>query len=350
MKHVDYILVGGGISGAVLSYTLMKYGASVQLFDMPKENKSSKVAAGLWNPVVLKRLKKVWKADEMMEELAEVYPAIEAWTGDQFFDPVPIRRVFHNAGEQNDWMGLSSSPAFSPYLNDQIQPLPQGIIGGFESGMMKQTGRLQVVKFMESVHRKLQETGNFSAEKFLWSDLERDVEGVSYKNLRAHAVISCEGTQLALGESGLQQGGFAPVKGEVLHVKLDKDLGNECIHQGHFMLGEGEQRATVGATYAWDGFHDGPTAQKREELEEHVNKVYDGAFRVEDHLSGVRPATKDRRPMVGPHGELDHTYVFGGMGSRAVLMAPFLARVLAEHFMWDGPLLEECLPGRFATS
>lgn len=58
MKHVDYIIVGGGISGSVLSYTLMKYGAAVQLFDCPEQNLSSNVAAGLWNPIVLKRLKR----------------------------------------------------------------------------------------------------------------------------------------------------------------------------------------------------------------------------------------------------------------------------------------------------
>jgi L-2-hydroxyglutarate oxidase LhgO len=56
MKYVDYIVVGGGISGSVLSYTLMKYGASVHVFDLPKENQSSVVASGLWNPVVLNRM------------------------------------------------------------------------------------------------------------------------------------------------------------------------------------------------------------------------------------------------------------------------------------------------------
>jgi len=85
MKYVDYIVVGGGISGSVLSYTLMKYGASVHVFDLPKENQSSVVASGLWNPVVLKRMKKVWKADEMMETLQRVYPAMENWTGKKFY-------------------------------------------------------------------------------------------------------------------------------------------------------------------------------------------------------------------------------------------------------------------------
>jgi hypothetical protein len=34
------------------------------------------------------------------------------------------------------------------------------------------------------------------------------------------------------------------------------------------------------------------------------------------------------------------------MGSRAVLMTPYLAQHLVEHFMYGSPLLEECLPAR----
>ncbi len=346
-KHFDYIVVGGGISGCVLSYTLMKYGASVIMYDMPKENKSSAVAAGLWNPIVLKRMKKVWKADEMIDELHAVYPDMEEWTSSNFFDPVSIRRVFHNAGEQNTWMELCDSPAFSPYLEGCISPLPKGVIGAFESGRMKGTGRLNVSAFMEAVHEALRKENGFREERFEWDAVFRDTEGIDYKDVRAHAVISCEGAQMALKEHALDQDGFSPVKGEVIRVKLDKPLENECIHQKHFMLSEGKQEVTVGATYAWDGFNDGPTLAKKEELEAHVDKVWNGTHNTLYHLSGVRPATKDRRPMVGPHA-LEHTWVFGGMGSRAVLMAPYLAKVLVEHFMYGTDLLAECLPSRFS--
>jgi len=346
-KHVDYIIVGGGISGCVLSYTLMKYGASVVVFDLPKNNKCSTVAAGLWNPVVLKRMKKVWKADEMMGELHAVYPDMERWTACQFFDPIAIRRVFHNAGEQNTWMELCDSPAFSPYLEDSISPLPKGVVGEFESGRMKGTGRLNVLGFMEAVHGALRKEDSFREERFDWNAVVRDSEGVDYQDLRAHAIISCQGAQMALGETDLLQQGFAPVKGEVIRVKLDTPLEKECIHQKHFMLSEGNNEVTVGATYAWDGFGDGPTQEKKSELEEHVSKVWNGPTRTVDHKSGVRPATKDRRPMVGPH-TLAHTWIFGGMGSRAVLMAPYLAKVLVEHFMYGTDLLAECLPTRFS--
>jgi glycine oxidase len=346
-KHVDYIIVGGGISGCVLSYTLMKYGASVVVFDLPENNKCSTVAAGLWNPIVLKRMKKVWKADDMMGELHAVYPDMERWTASQFFDPIAIRRVFHNAGEQNTWMELCDSPAFSPYLEDSISPLPKGVVGEFESGRMKATGRLNVLGFMEAVHGALLKEDGFREERFDWNAVVRDSEGVDYQDLRAHAIISCQGAQMALGETDLLQQGFAPVKGEVIRVKLDTPLEKECIHQKHFMLSEGNNEVTVGATYAWDGFGDGPTQEKKNELEEHVSKVWNGPTRTVDHKSGVRPATKDRRPMVGPH-TLAHTWIFSGMGSRAVLMAPYLAKVLVEHFMYGTDLLAECLPSRFS--
>jgi len=345
-KHVDYIIVGGGISGCVLSYMLMKYGANVMLFDLPNENKSSSVAAGLWNPMVLKRMKKVWRADAMIDELNRIYSDIEKWTESQFFDPISIRRVFHNASEQNTWTELCDSPGFKAFLEDKIEPLPNGIKGKFKSGKMKNTGRLQVVPFMNAVHDALKQADSFREKRFDWKNVQRDSEGVSYEDIKAHGIISCEGTQMALNAQSLEQQGFAPVKGELLRIALDKPLSNECIHQKYFMLSEGINKVTVGATYAWDGFEKGPTAEKRKELEEHLNLVWEGSFETEEQLSGIRPATKDRRPIIGPH-ELKHTWVFGGMGSRAVLMAPYLAKVLVEHLMYGTDLLEECLPSRF---
>ena len=350
MKHVDYIIVGGGISGSVLSYTLMKYGAAVQLFDCPEQNLSSKVAAGLWNPIVLKRLKKVWRADEMMEELATLYPSMEQWSKASFYQSIPIRRVFHSPGEQNNWLGLTGNEAFAPYMEDTIAPLPEGVIGHHGSAMMKRTGRLHVNTMTKAVANRLDTQGYYSKEKFDWSKVMRNDEGVEYDGLRAHGIISCQGAQLAIGKGEIAQNGFAPVKGEILRIKLDRDIGNECIHQRYFMLGEQNKECSVGATYAWDGFENGPTAEKRLELEEHMKSVWLGTKQTINHTAGIRPATKDRRPMVGPHEHLQHTWIFNGMGSRAVLMTPWLARVLVEHLMYGSELLQECLPSRFKAS
>lgn len=349
MPYVDYIIVGGGISGSVLSYTLMKHGASVHLFDVPGENMSSKVAAGLWNPIVLKRMKKVWMADEMMGVLHEVYPDMETWTQKSFFEPLPLRRVFHNPGEQNTWMELSDQQSFAPYLKDYIEPTPSGIIAEHGSGLTKGTGRLKVNAMMAAVRDKLSEIDSFTKEHFNWEAVEPHNEGVQYKGIKAHAIISCEGTHLALGKSQLKQQGFSPVKGELLTVQLQRDLGKECIHQGHFMLGEEDEKASIGATYAWEGFEDGPTPKGKDELIQHIDKVWAEEYKVIDHYAGTRPATKDRRPIIGPYPEKENVWVFNGMGSRAVLMVPYLAQNMAEHLLYGVPLLKECDPARFKS-
>lgn len=327
----------------------MKHGASVHLFDVPDENMSSKVAVGLWNPIVLKRMKKVWMADEMMEVLHKVYPDMEAWTQKSFFEPLPIRRVFHNPGEQNSWIELSDQQNFVPFLQDSIEPTPSGIIAKHGSGLTKGTGRLNVLAMMTGVCEKLRETNFFTENYFNWEAVEPHSEGVQYNDIRAHGIISCEGTHLALGKSQLSQQGFSPVKGELLTLQLNRNLGKECIHQGHFMLGEEDQKATIGATYTWEGFEDGPTPKAKEELIQHIEKVWSEEYEVIDHYAGTRPATKDRRPIIGPHPDKENIWVFNGMGSRAVLMVPYLAQNLAEHLIYGVPLIKECDPARFKS-
>lgn len=347
MKYIDYILVGGGISGSVLAYMMRSHGADVHMYDLPNANMSSKVAAGLWNPLVLKRFKKVWRADECIQALEDTYPLLEEWIGANFYHPLPIRRIFHSPGEQNRWMELTENSAFAPYMHAEIENVPPYSSGTYGSAVTLRTGRINPNLLMEGVRRKLIEIDRFTSERFDWSKVEVLPEGIKYKDIRAHAVISCEGAQLATQKNAGQHG-FSPVKGEVLEVQLSRDIGNECLHQKHFMLGEGSGRAFVGATYAWDEMNTQPTLAKKLELEQHVEAVFKGTFKTTHHKAGVRPATKDRRPLVGPHPQKQHTYIFGGMGSRAALMVPWLARELTYHLLYGHTLPEEVNPKRFA--
>lgn len=347
-KYVDYIVVGGGISGCVLSYQLLAHGADVVMFDLPEKNKSSRVAAGLWNPLVLKRMKKVWRADEMIDELYGVYPAMEAWSGQSFFTPLPLRRLFSSAGEQNAWMELSEHPGFCTYLQPQIHEVPSPLKGSHGSALTNKTGRVDVPAMLDAVQQKLASDGMFRKETFDWDSVVDTVEGVSYRDhIIAHRIISCEGIDASLTPHSLGIDGFSPAKGEVLRVKFDQNLRRECVHSKHFILDEGDGTATVGATYAWDGFLSGATEEKRNELERHIQSTVDGNYTLIDQLTGVRPATKDRRPLVGPHPHKAKTYVFNGMGSRAILMAPLLAKELAHHLLYGVALSSEIDPRRF---
>jgi glycine/D-amino acid oxidase-like deaminating enzyme len=61
--HVDYLIIGQGVSGTFLSYYLQKEKKSFLVIDNNDNNTPSKIAAGIINPVTGRRMVTVWMAD-----------------------------------------------------------------------------------------------------------------------------------------------------------------------------------------------------------------------------------------------------------------------------------------------
>ena len=73
---IDYLIVGSGIAGICFAETALQNNKSILVFDNNSQN-SSKIAAGIYNPVILKRFSQVWNATEQLEYLNDFYPKIE---------------------------------------------------------------------------------------------------------------------------------------------------------------------------------------------------------------------------------------------------------------------------------
>jgi glycine/D-amino acid oxidase-like deaminating enzyme len=69
MKNIDFIIVGQGIAGTVLSHQLIKRGYSVFVFDVDKKNSASRIAAGVYNPVAYRKLKMAAFSDFLIPEM-----------------------------------------------------------------------------------------------------------------------------------------------------------------------------------------------------------------------------------------------------------------------------------------
>ena len=63
MKEVDYIIVGCGLAGISFSELCIANKKTCIVFENHTQN-STRIAGGLYNPVVLKRFSEVWKAKE----------------------------------------------------------------------------------------------------------------------------------------------------------------------------------------------------------------------------------------------------------------------------------------------
>ena len=84
-----------------------------------------------------------------------------------------------------------------------------------------------------------------------------------------------------------------------------------------------------------------PTAEGKQELIEKLNELITCDYEVIEHLAGVRPTVKDRRPLVGTHNQYRNIHLLNGLGTRGVMLGPFLAKSLLEHLEENIPLDKE---------
>ena len=76
MKKVEYIIVGQGVAGSCMAMKLLQEKKSFVVIDN-HFHKASAIAAGIFNPVVLKRFSIVWNATKQIERLREVFGDFE---------------------------------------------------------------------------------------------------------------------------------------------------------------------------------------------------------------------------------------------------------------------------------
>ena len=64
--HVDFIIVGQGIAGTCFALQLIKEKKKFIIFDQNHSHSSSRLALGIYNPLVLKWFTKAWQVDDQI--------------------------------------------------------------------------------------------------------------------------------------------------------------------------------------------------------------------------------------------------------------------------------------------
>src|SRR5210317_361141 len=103
MKKVDYIIVGQGIAGTLLSSFLLKRGKKLLVVDQFSPSSCSQVAAGIFNPITGRRFVKTWLADEIFPFAADTYMQLEDEMGEKFYHPMTVLRYINDAPERNEF-------------------------------------------------------------------------------------------------------------------------------------------------------------------------------------------------------------------------------------------------------
>lgn len=342
-ESVDFIVVGGGIAGVTLQLELTARGFRSMLIHTADRNVSTRIAAGIINPVAGKFFTLSWRAEEFFPALAEYYTEMEELLDASFFHPKPIYRVLNTAGEQNIWLSKANQERYNDFCDyvDEELPFTRSSFGMLE---IKQGGHLDTNAFLDAALDYLAEMSKVRDEQFDY--LHLNIDARTYKDVSFDKLIFCEGYDMTHNPF-FKNLPFSPNKGEVLEIETE-DLDPERIMVGGvFVLPYGGNRYKVGASYDHHDLTLDPTEKGRSYLVDKLENILDIEYSITEHRVGLRPAVKDRRPLLGKHSGFNWMYVYNGLGSKGVSSAPVLSKEMADFIISGKPLHPECDIDRF---
>ncbi|WP_100615184.1 NAD(P)/FAD-dependent oxidoreductase [Confluentibacter citreus] len=344
--EVDYIIVGCGIAGISFCEQLKKHHKTFVVFD-DNSQQSSSVAGGLYNPVVLKRFTPVWKCQEQLQLALQMYHRLEMEFDVKLDYKIPVYRKFASLEEQNDWFAASDKPNLSEYLSSAVIKNDNKYIDApFGFGEVKETGRIDVKTLLDVYKTSLSKQGLFFEITFDYQYLNIEGICIKYKDIQAKQLVFSDGFSVKQNPF-FNHLPLVPAKGELLTIYAPDLNIDYVLKSAIFLIPLGNHLYIVGATYEWKDLTHQITDVAKNELLDKLKKLINCSFEVVNQVAGIRPTVKDRRPLVGPHPNHKNIYVLNGLGTRGVMIGPYVAKQLFNFIEYNHPLEAEIDIKRF---
>lgn len=325
------LVIGQGIAGTLLAWTLQRHGVSVTVSDGFLPGASSVPAAGIINPVTGKRFVKSWRFETFFPQAQQVYQTLSTILGRPLLTHSPIIRLLTTPEEVNDWSARCSQPDYQAYLGEpqsagSWEPL---LKRGFHYGEILQAGRVDFPALLSGMREKWLKDGSFleknitpdqvpgllkSFDKIIFCEGFRGMDNPYFPNLN---------WRVAKGEALIIRFPNHPEAASIRHM-LKKTVMVAPVGNGLFW---------VGGTYQWHFPDLEPSEGERNYLLEHLHQMIDVPYEMVGHVAAVRPTVKDRRPLLGESPVLPGVYLFNGMGTKGALLAPYWAAHFAEYLL-----------------
>ena len=346
--HTEFLIIGQGICGTMLSYFLEKEGKDFIVLDDERPNTATEAAAGIINPVTGRRYVYTWMIDTVMPFAVQTYTQLgaalqlEAITQKSIIDFFPspqMRNAFVTRLTEDDTF-LHTFPDqnhFNQYFNHE-----------FGCGEIRPAYIVSLSSIVAGWRSFLLEKHRIRTETFDAADLQINQEGVQYKSITAKKILFCDGIASAQ-HPWFSRLPFSPNKGEALLIH-SPELTNQYLFKKGLMLAPLPLPHTywVGATYQWEFENDQPTDTFYQHAKTQLQNWLKVPFEIVAHKAAVRPATLERRPFVGLHPHIPAIGILNGMGTKGASLAPFFAAQLVQHLVHGLPLSEEADILRFS--
>jgi glycine/D-amino acid oxidase-like deaminating enzyme len=366
-KTYDVVIIGQGLAGSLLAWQLIQKSAETEqnnlkilVMDNQYHGASSKVAAGIINPITGHRLNLTNQFADYMSVAKLFYQKIENTLNSTYLTAIPQTRLIKNQGqfdylqkrlqqtEYDDYLlanGLYAEPENSLFKDSFFREQPFGSIE------IKQTYRVDVSNLLDGIQSFLKEKNAYTNQKIAYEDIKptesNSDQCIQIGNITTKNLIFCEGHQ-AIHNPWLAGLPFKLAKGEILSI--ENSTTNFCLNHmlnwGNWLLPSTEpNKLLLGSSYEWHETSLETNPHVAEELinsmKNYVNIENHADFAIHNHQAGIRPSTENRQFFIGKIKQLKNAYCFNGFGSKGCLTIPYFAERLSRHLV-DDIALEKC--------
>ena len=339
----DFIIVGQGIAGSSFAFNLLRKNKSFYIVDKLNTLSSSRVALGVYNPVILKWYTKPWHIQNQLKFFFKFYGEYEQFFKTKIIFDIGVYKYLHTNYDQNNW--LAKSLRLSKLLSNNLYSLSkQNLINKKFYGLINSSGRINVSEFLDSFKKFCLEN-LLDQSHFDYEQLKISNKSIKYKNIKASNIIFCEGSS-ASHNPFFDSLKFTPTKGEILDVKFQNFNFKSIVHSNLLFVPKEDNSYSVGAAYDW--LDDNLATQKaKQKIQSVIKKTINSKFNLINHKCAIRPSIIDRRPFVGTHANYNNLHILNGLGSRGVLLAPYLSKLLFDKIFYGKSIPQEIDARRF---
>jgi glycine/D-amino acid oxidase-like deaminating enzyme len=346
MMQTDVLIVGQGICGTQLGWSLHNAGLSFMIIDDRRAGSASRTAAGVINPVTGRRMVKTWMIEDLLAFGKKTYEQMGQEFDRQFisqkniidFFLTPQMRLAFLKRFEEDPLFLKiplDERAWETFFQYELG------FGEIEPGYL-----IDLASLLYCFQQRWRDQRRLIDEKFSIKSLKFYDNRVQYQDIHSRWVIFCDGIE-SFNNPWFRNLPFAPNKGEALIIEA-MDLPHSFLFKkGLNLVPWKENKFWVGSSYAWEFKDDLPTEYFRKKTETVLQEWLKGPFKVLDHLVSVRPATLERRPFVGFHPTQKQMGILNGMGTKGCSLAPYFANQMVESMTGGSSILPEASIHRF---
>ncbi len=325
----------------MLGWFARQSGLSYKIYDKGALKSASVVSSGIINPVTGHRFVKSWLVDDLIKEADRSYREIGSYLGKKVITTYPIWRHIPDIQAENIWSSRCMDPAYDAYLSvPEEGQLSKIDFEDFHAwGVVRGGSVVDTSALIRLMRERWITQGVLKEEEFDHAELEVGPEGFIYESEKYKAVILAGGMR-DIDNLWFKTDVYRPAKGDAIICEIPDLYPDKVIKYKKFIVPFGGDKYWIGSNYQHDFDDHQPDAQSRSELEDWLKSGIGSRYEILDHVSGIRAATKYRRPLIGEHRSVRGLFLMNGLGTKGISLAPYFARKIIASIASGSQLKE----------